>query len=135
MTEMLQTLISKWSLIVVALMMLSLSGCGGGPPPESTGTLSGTVTSGGELCGDCRITLYNPASLRTKGGVVGESGTYEIKNLPFGDYDVSMYQTPTNAVVEVFDKRIPKKFRSTKTSGLKVSLTPADPAVTLDIEM
>ncbi|MDB2687061.1 hypothetical protein N9Y42_07590 [Mariniblastus sp.] len=134
MTDLLQTLVSRLNLLAIALVMFSLSGCGG-PPPAPTGTLSGTVKSGGELCGDCRITLYNPTSLKTKGGVVDESGTYEVKGIPFGDYDVSMYQTPTNAVVEVFDERIPKKFRNTKTSGLKVSITAEEPSVTFDIEM
>ena len=134
MTDLLQTLTSRFNLLAIALVMFSLSGCGG-PPPEPTGTLSGTVKSGGEPCGDCRITVYNPTTLKTSGAVVDESGTYEVKNLTFGDYEISMYQTPTNAVVEVFDERIPKKFRNTKTSGLKASITSEEPSVTLDIEM
>jgi len=38
-------------------------------------------------------------------------------------------------VVEVFDERLQKKFRSVKASGLKASLTSEEPAVTFDIEM
>jgi len=98
------------------------------------GTLVGTVTSSGKACGDCRISLFNSKTFLSRGGRVDEAGNYEVKNIPFGDYDIYMYQLPTNDVVEVFDKRIPKKFRNKKTSGLNASFTSEDP-VTLNVDM
>lgn len=129
-----QTLLSKRTLLAVSLLAFSLAGCEKAPTPDPTGTLIGTVKSGGEICGDCRISLFNSKTFLSRGGRVDESGNYEVKNIPFGDYDIYMYQTPTNAVVEVFDERIPKKYRNKKSSGLKASLTSSEP-VTLNIEM
>jgi len=130
---MLQALVNKFFLATIALAMVTLSGCGG-PPPEPVGSLTGLVTSGGQACGDCNIAVFNPATLKSHGGRVDAEGRYEIKNLPFGEYEITMVQRPSNAVVEVFDKRIPRKYRDPKTSGLTASVTSNDP-VELDIEM
>ena len=133
MTEMSQVFFSKWSLFAVALMTISLSGCGG-PPPKPMGTFSGTLKSSGEPCGDCRISLFNTTTLASKGGRVDENGEFEFKELPFGEYEIYIYQKPTNAVKEVIDERIPDKYKTKETSGLKASITSAEP-VTLDIDM
>ena len=118
---------------VFAMVAIPLAGCGG-PPPEPVGSLTGVVTSGGEICGDCNIAVYNPATLKSHGGRVDSEGRYEVKNLPFGEYTITMVQKPTNAVVEVFDKRIPKKYRDPKTSGLAASVT-SDAPVEFNVEM
>lgn len=130
---MLQTLINKWSFIAVAVVVICFSGCGDAEP-GSSGTLTGTVKSGGEVCGDCGITLFCPDTLLSRGGRVDEAGNFEIKNVPFGEYGVSLTQKPTNDIKVVFDKRIPKKYRNAGTSGLTASLTTAEPVV-LNIEM
>jgi len=120
-------------MFVFALVALSLtlSGCGEPAKPPS-GTLTGSVKSGGKICGNCRVALHNEKG--SKGLTVGESGTFEFKDVPFGDYKVTVYQKPTNDPVEVFDKRIPRKYRQMKTSGLSISIPSAEPVV-FDIEM
>ena len=127
-----QILTSRLSLLAIALFTVSLVGCGDSAP-ETSGTLTGTVKSGGEVCGDCTIAIYNPKTLLRRGCIVGESGKFELKDVPFGDYEVTVSQKPTNAAKEVFDKRIPKKYRSKKTSELSVSITSAE--AVLNIEM
>lgn len=134
MTEMLRMLISsRMSLLAVVLLTLSLVGCDDSAS-EASGTLTGTVKSGGEVCGDCTIAIFNPETLLRRGCIVGESGEFELKEIPFGDYEVTVGQKPTNSPDPVFDKRIPKKYRSKKTSGLSVSITSAEPVV-FNIEM
>ena len=130
---MLQTLVSKLSLLAVILFMLSLAGCGDSVSSNS-GALTGTVKSGGEVCGDCVIAVFNPKTMLRRGCMVGESGEFELKDIPFGDYEVTVNQKPTNDFEVVFDKRIPKKYRNKKTSELSVSITSAEPVV-FDIEM
>jgi len=56
-----------------------------------------------------------------------------LKEIPFGDYEVTVSQKLTNDPEVVFDKRIPKKYRSKKTSGLSVSINSAE--TVFDIEM
>ena len=131
---MLQTSNSKFSLFTVfalATISLSLSGCGG-DPPQPSGTVTGTVKSRGEICGNCRVSLHSLKG--TKSFNVDESGTFELKDIPFDDYVVTLYQAPTNNPVKVFDKRIPQKYRETKTSGLSLSITSPEPVV-FDIDM
>ena len=124
---------SRLSFVAIALLTVSLVGCGDSAS-EISGTLTGTVKSGGDVCGDCIIAIFNPKTLLRRGCMVGESGDFELKEIPFGEYQVTVSQKPTNAPEEVFDKRIPKKYRSKKTSELSVSITSAEPAV-FNIEM
>lgn len=115
-------------------LLFLLSGCNDAGSAVPMGSVSGTVTSNGEICGDCMLALFNTQSLRSYGGRINASGTYEVKNLPFGDYKITMVQKPTNEVNEVFDKRIPKKYRDEKSSGLSVSID-SEEQVVYDIEM
>ena len=96
--------------------------------------LSGTVRSNGEICGDCRVGISDPVSKGSKGYTVGESGTYVFNGIPDGEYQVTVYQTPSIEASPKFDKRIPKKYRQPETSGLTVSLKQGE-AVVLDIDM
>lgn len=130
---MLPTLTSKLSLFAIGLIAFSLTGCPG-PNEDPTGTLKGTLKSGGEICGNCLISIADGKTLVRRGGIVDESGAYELKKVPFGDYKVRIVQIPDNRDVEIFDDRIPNKYRKVETSGLSASITSSEP-VTLDIEM
>ena len=134
--EMLQALSSRFGLVAIplAIALFTLSGCGGGKEIVPVGSVSGTVKSDGEICGDCLMAVFNPQTKRSRSCRVGESGTYELKDLPFGDYEITMVQKPTNEPIATFDKRIPKKYRDIKTSGLRVSIVSEEPVV-YDIEM
>ena len=123
---------SRMGLLAVALLTVSLVGCEDSAS-ETSGTLTGTVKSGGEVCGNCLIAIFNPKTLLRRGCIVGESGEFELKEIPFGDYEVTVSQKLTNDPEVVFDKRIPKKYRSKKTSGLSVSINSAE--TVFDIEM
>jgi len=61
------------SLLAVALLTVSLVGCEDSAS-ETSGTLTGTVKSGGEVCGNCLIAIFNPKTLLRRGCIVGESG-------------------------------------------------------------
>ena len=71
----------------------------------------------------------NPAKHRNR---VDATGTFEIEDIPFGDYQVIVGQMPSNNMEYVFDKRIPKKYRDKKTSGITVSVAGVEAKV-LDI--
>ena len=119
--------------IVLAILVLTISaGCG--PPKEPMGLLTGSVMSKGEVCGDCQIALYEPTDMRSIGAAVDASGNFRLEDIPFGEYRVMVLQKPTNDQVEVFDQRIPKRYRETSTSGFRVSIkTPEE--VVLNLEM
>jgi len=98
------------------------------------GTLIGTIKTGGEVCDNCLVSIASTETLFRRGGNVDESGAFELTGIPFGDYQVRVVQMPSNLPTNTFDKRIPRKYRDLKTSGLNASITTAEP-VTLNIEM
>ena len=83
---------------------------------------------------DCMISICDTNALLKRGGVVDESGSFELIEVPFGEYKVRVVQTPSNLDVNVVDERIPKKYSRVETSGLSASITSTEP-VTLEIEM
>jgi len=135
MTEMSRALNSKWGLIIAfTLMVLSLSvaGCSSAEP---TGVLTGSVKSDGETCGNCLVSIADPKTLVRCGCIVDESGTYELKDIPFGEYQVRVVQRASNSPVNVYDERIPKKYSDVKTSGITASITSQEPVVlNIDLE-
>ena len=124
--------ISNWKLLAPALLAISMSVAGCGPPPEPTGGVEGTVKSRGKICGECQVLLHSLKG--TVGCEVGESGDYEFNEIPYGDYKLTVFQKPSYGPTEVFDRRIPNKYRNTKSSGLSVSITAPEPIV-FDIDM
>lgn len=130
-----QLLVINWRFLAFALILLSASasiGCGSSEEPM--GLLSGSVMSGGQACGNCKIAIYDPKTMRSIGTTVNETGTFVMNDVPFAEYQVTVQQKPTNDMVEVFDTRIPRKYRNTDTSGITVSFETADEVV-LNIEM
>ncbi len=105
----------------ILLTIPALVGCGDSGPP--TGNLSGTVSNGEELVGDCVVSLYDPVSKRAMGGKVNDQGEFKIKEMPLGTYNIGVMQRTTGeAVNEPFDERIPQKYRDQKTSGFSVTI-------------
>ena len=83
-------LITSCCLCVIASVLLSVSvGCSS---VEPQGMISGTVTSDGEACGDCQIEIFDPVKLRSIGTMVNGQGTFELKDIPFGEYQVAVHQ-------------------------------------------
>ena len=130
---MLQILTSKWMLFSTALVVISLSGCG--PTPDPTGSLTGTVKSNGEIYdGKCIVSISGDSGRVNRGTTANENGSYEVTEIPFGDYQVRVFEKPNNEPIEVRDKRIPGKYRSVETSGLTFTIASEEPVV-LDINM
>ena len=120
-------------LCLAAVMISALIGCGESPPP--TGDLSGKVFNKDELVGDCVVSLYNPSTKRSIGGKVDLQGEFRITEIPLGNYEVSLGQRTTNLPTEEeFDKRIPAKYRDSKTSGFSVEITEGENATSLKMD-
>ena len=68
--------------------------------------------------------------------MVDEQGKFEIKDVPFGEYEAAVKQVldPHEPGHIPFDKRIPRKYRSGGTSGIAVSIQSEDEVV-IAIEM
>lgn len=123
------------SITFVAIAFVFSGAIGCGPPPDPIGNLTGTVMSNGENVGDCVIALYSPTTKRTVGGRADDTGKYEVKEIPLGNYNVSVLQRPFNgAANEPFDKRIPQKFRDRKTSGFEVEIKEGENQLDLNME-
>ena len=90
--------------------------------------------NGGELVGDCIVSLYNPTTKRSLGGKVNLEGNFEITAIPLGTYEISLGQRTTNDPnPEPFDERIPKKYRDAKTSGFSVTIEEGQNSISLEM--
>lgn len=117
-----------WACSVVVIF--SMAGCWDSGPP--TGDLAGTVYFNDEVVGDCRVMLYDPTTKRWVGGKVDENGRFGITEIPVGNYEVAVGQRTTNAATEEpFDKRIPQKYRETKTSEFRVDISEGENSIEL----
>ncbi|MDB4766787.1 hypothetical protein OAG71_03765 [bacterium] len=80
------------------------------------------------------ISLVDSTEMIRRGGNVGDSGSFEVKGIPYGEYKIRIVRMPSNLDVEVVDERIPDKYKNVGTSGLTASITSEEP-VTLNIDM
>ena len=114
----------SWLFIVLAMICCSLFSTGCKEPSDPVGTLTGIITSNGEvLAPDCRVRVYHPSSDTTRAAVVGDDGRYTFKDFALGDYKLAVLQKPSyDAVADPFDKRVPQKYRSVNTSGFEYTI-------------
>ena len=112
------------STILLVLLCLSLCFTGCEEPSDPVGTITGTVTSNGEiLVPQIRVLAIHAGTTRTRAAMVNDDGKYIIKDIPLGDYKLAVLQKPHfNAVADPFDERIPEKYRSVNTSGFEFKL-------------
>ena len=128
-------LTSDGRLFAIAATTLALTvfaGCG--PKPEPMGMLTGTVKSGDKLIGNCKVAIYKSASMDSIAAKVGESATFKIEEIPYGDYEVVVFPMPTDTIDAIPDPRIPKKFRKRQTSGFTVSINKEEETV-IDLDL
>lgn len=119
--------------LVAAFVIALLSGCS--EPAEPSGDLRGKVYSNGEVVGDCLAYVYSKTSKRTIGGKVNDEGEFEFLGLPLGECRVAVSQnTSSDPKGPPFDKRIPRKFRVTKTSGFVIDIKEGDNELDLKME-
>jgi hypothetical protein len=108
--------------------MLSLLGCGGGPP---TVDVSGTATIGGKPISGGLIN-FQVAGERPLGGAIGPDGTFRFE-LPPGEYQVRIDTPPAlppgwkegDPLPRPGPRQVPMQYGTFATSGLKASV-PAD---------
>ena len=120
---------------VVCLVGFCLaSGCSSNETP--VGSVSGTLSIDGKACGNCQIEIVGNESRLSVSAMVNEMGEFALDEIPFGEYGIAVRQEAQrhNAGNIAFDERIPKKYRSTKTSGFSLSITSIVP-VELPLEM
>lgn len=132
--EMSLRLNNGWSLVAIASILLSVSvGCSSGEP---MGTISGTVTSNGEACGNCELGFLDPTTKRWTGATVNDQGEFVLKEINFGEYQVEVRQVldPHAAGDPPPDDRIPEKYRDASTSGITFVIDSTDDVV-LEIKM
>ena len=135
MSLLLMTIKLRFSSLAVLLVLVTITlGCGPSPPP--TGAISGTVTSSDGEAVECYLVLSDPVSRENTGAKCNEQGVFEKKGIPFGEYKVAVQQMldAHSATGTPLDKRIPKKYRSIKTTELSVSIQDVEPVV-FNIEM
>ena len=127
---------TNWCSLLFALLVISVSVSVGCDRKEPMGMLSGSVSSKGKACGNCQLEIFDPASLRSIGATVNDQGTFELKDVPFGEYQIAVLQVldPHDPGDPPPDKRIPEKYRDGKTSGITVSVNSVEEVV-LKIEM
>ena len=132
---MLLRLFNSFCVCVAASLLILAAGCGG-ESVNSTGTLTGTVSSKGTPYASCKVQILRVGTSVVKGRMVDENGKFRFEEVPFGDYQLSVRQfvDPYTTGDIPFDKNIPKKYRSHKTSGLEVSV-PTSEEVVFDFNM
>ena len=115
------------------LFVFVFAGCG--PKPVPMGTVTGSVTAGSERIGNVKLAIYNVKTSEKIAATVDDAANYKITEIPFGDYEVYLYTKQVYSTEDIPpDPRIPKKYRSRKTSGLTVSIDSQD-EVKFDIEL
>lgn len=115
------------------VLVLVSTGC---ERPVPTGTLSGTLASGGKVCGACKLEIVNSVTLRSVATDVTAEGNFRIEEIPLGEYQIAIHQiidSFTTAAIP-FDKRIPSKYRNPKTSGFTASIQ-GEEEVVVDLNM
>ena len=124
--------------ILVALAIISQSGCG--DPAVPTGTVSGTVEFSGDPYGNVQLILMSMESGNAGSAEVDADGVFEIdKSLPVGEYIA--YFAPSAAATDgeqpmsiKIDESIPQDYWNESTSKLRVKIDEGTNKVGLVIE-
>ena len=111
------------TLVACVLFAVStLSGCSSG---DTVGSVTGQIKLNGELYSDCKVAIYCADTSRSLASKVRE-GTFEIKDVPPGEYVVMVYpihvEVPENAPDPPDTSPIPKKYRARETTEFSVSV-------------
>lgn len=101
---------------------------------EPIGSLSGRIVSNGTAVGDCKVALFSDVTKLTVGAKVQADGTFELLELPLGEYSAIVLQKPNVTDKNApFDKRIPRKFRDPKTSGISIKINEGPNDIEIDL--
>ena len=118
-------LLAWWAFpTVIVGLMCCFTGCSGGQP---TGSVSGTVTLGGAPL-TAGVVLFSNQS--TGVGATAEldaSGSYQIRSIPTGQYQVAIEPPPPPAPHEMDQSGpprsdVPLKYQDLQTSGLSATV-------------
>ncbi len=139
-----------WRFVILSFSLMSLVGCGA--KKDDKVIVKGTIAYKGQPVNGAGLVLY-PASGNTVSIPVTQEGTFEVLNVPEGEYIVVVQPATGNAGVpstkgmdpakaaEMKSKieamksvptiPIPKKYTEQKTSDLKMTISKANPTVEL----
>lgn len=117
--------LAPWALPAVILVsMCLLAGCSGGQP---AGSISGTVTLDGSPLTAGAVVFTNEAMGFGVTAELDGSGTYQVRSIPTGQYQVAIEPPPPPAPHEM-DQRVvpptdvPRKYQDSQTSGLSATV-------------
>ena len=125
-------LLTLTNLLLSCLLCFSL-GCSA-EQDSTLGTVSGRVTLNGEGFSNCKVSVYNPKSFKSRSSKPNPDGTYNITKVEPGDQIVAVFPPPLEDDAEVARIPIPKKLQSRDTTDLSVTVT-ANENTELDIEL
>ena len=125
----------------LALLLLSISGCGGSGPTVQTGTVSGKVTLDGQPLPDVTVSFFEEKTAIAGSGDAGPDGTYKLMYAGGPKIPVGTYQVRITAKEEPMKPGAaagsepppapkpfagPKKYEDFKTSGLTATVKAED---------
>jgi len=116
----------RWGLLAgLVVAACWAAGCAGGPP---TGSVSGKVTCNGAPLSAGVVLFSNPQTGVGASAALDASGTYTIKSIPTGQYQVAIQPPPPPAPHEMQQASaaprasIPQKYQDPKKSGLTATV-------------
>jgi hypothetical protein len=127
-------------LLLILSAGLLASGCSGKTrDAEETGTVSGTLTLDDQPFSDGTVNFYNAKDGTSGKGVLLDGGRFTIEDpLPVGSYTVTVLPPEMTAPqigvkVTVAKAAIPDKYRSDRTTDLKVDVKKGENTVKLNM--
>lgn len=121
---------NKLFLSGIALVVIGLSGCSGGPAPDPTATVTGKVTFQGAPVSEGVINFYDAKRGNAAVTKLGADGTFSADSVVLGDYGIFITPLQVDAPVDATKPaplpanpaNIPEKYRDVKTSGFKTTV-------------
>ncbi|MCS7238681.1 MAG: carboxypeptidase-like regulatory domain-containing protein [Thermoguttaceae bacterium] len=124
------TRVALATVLVGALLVCTLAGCGGREAVRQMCSVEGTVTYQGKPVTGGFVVFTNLPARVVQSGQLDSEGRYRIPEIPVGDYQVHLGDPPPPAPDEAgaADRpqplNVPNKYKSASTSGLTAKLSP-----------
>lgn len=129
--------LSGLALLVSCSLFLGCSS--GGQSEKAVGTVTITITSGGQPVTPGRVELVTDRPAEGSGGELDASGVTRIAGVIVGEYTVTVLppivvQAPGETVKKPDESLFPQKFRTLQTSPLKIHVDEGHNEATFDLK-